>query len=224
MKTVIITAGGIGKRMGGNLPKQFLVLGNEPVLMHTLRAFHTYDPSIQLLLTLPEDWISFWESLIEEYQFPIQHRVVAGGVERYHSIQQALRFATGDLIAVHDGVRPLVSRDTIARCFDAAETYPAVVPTAPIAESIRFVAAGTSKAVPRADYVLVQTPQVFQRAILEHAYTQAFHDQITDDASLVEQSGISIHLVDGNPENIKLTRPVDLLLAEALLRNDVLKS
>jgi 2-C-methyl-D-erythritol 4-phosphate cytidylyltransferase len=218
MKTVIITAGGIGKRMGGDMPKQFLLIDEKPILMHSIQAFHAYDSSIEILVTLPEDWKPYWSELIKLHQFNIKHQVISGGVERFHSIQIALQQATGQSIAVHDGVRPLVSQDTIARCFEAVTKHKAVVPFLPIAESVRYVGKKPSKSVLRSDYVLVQTPQVFDKNTLLQAYQQEFHAGITDDASLVEESGVEIHLVDGNPENIKITRPIDLEIAQLLIQ------
>ncbi len=218
MKTVIITAGGIGKRMGGDLPKQFLLIDEKPILMHSIQAFHAYDSSIEILVTLPEDWKPFWSELIKIHQFNIKHHVISGGVERFHSIQIALQQATGQYIAVHDGVRPLVSQETIARCFEEVINHKAVVPYLPIAESVRFVGEKPSKSVLRSEYVLVQTPQVFEKTTLLQAYQQAFHAGITDDASLVEESGVEIHLVEGNPENIKITKPIDLEIAQILIQ------
>lgn len=214
-RTVIITAGGTGKRMGATLPKQFLLLGGEPVLFHTLRRFHTFDADAQIILSLPEDWIPYWKDL----GCPVAHEVVSGGKERFHSIQNALRSATGDLIAVHDGVRPFPSIQTIQACFDAAEKYGSGVPVTEVKESLREISGDTSKALIRSQYRLVQTPQIFQSEILHKAYDQEFHSGITDDASLAEALGISIKLVPGNDENIKITTASDLLYAEAMLRN-----
>lgn len=216
--TVIITAGGTGKRMGGPLPKQFLLLAGKPVLFHTLNCFHTFDPAAQLILSLPEDWISHWQALCTEHGIDIPHEVVAGGKERFHSIQNALALAQGKLIAVHDGVRPLVSAETIQRCFDTAAAEGTAVPVAEVKESLREVSGTASKALIRSHYRLVQTPQVFRSEIIRSAYTQAYHDGITDDASLVEANGTTIALVEGNEANIKITTSTDLMLAELLIQ------
>lgn len=213
-RTVIITAGGTGKRMGGTLPKQFLLLDGEPVLFHTLRRLHAFNADAQLIVSLPEDWIPYWKDL----RCPTIHEVVPGGKERFHSIQNALRSATGDLIAVHDGVRPFPSIQTIQACFDAAEKHGSGVPVIEVKESLREISGDTSKALIRSQYRLVQTPQVFRSEILHKAYAQEFHSGITDDASLVEALGIDITLVPGNDENIKITTPADLVFAEVILR------
>jgi 2-C-methyl-D-erythritol 4-phosphate cytidylyltransferase len=222
MQTVIITAGGFGKRMGSEIPKQFILLNGKAVLMHTIERFYTYNKSIEIILTLPEDWHEYWKNECKKNNFCIKHTLVNGGVERYHSIKNALKIASGNIIAVHDGVRPLICETTIERCFQAALNYGAAIPVVPAKESVRWFKDGKSKAVPRQEYMLVQTPQVFQASILNKAYLQEFHDAITDDASLVEQAGFEITLVEGNEENIKITYPSDVLLAEILLKNIVI--
>lgn len=217
--SVIITAGGIGKRMGGDLPKQFLLAAGKPVLVHTLELFHSFDPSAQLLITLPEDWKTYWQELLVEHQCTVPHQLIDGGTERYHSIKNALRFCSGDFIAVHDGVRPLVDRETLSRCFDAVQQHGQVIPVIAVKESLRQLFDDTSKAVPRSNYCLVQTPQVFRKEVLNLAYSIPYHAGITDDAGLVEEAGYLIHLVEGNEENIKITTPFDLQLADLLLKS-----
>lgn len=217
-KTVIITAGGIGKRMGSELPKQFLVLGGKPVLVHTLELFFKYDPTIEIILTLPNEWRGYWETVIDKYYCRVPHIVVNGGEERYHSIQNALKRCSGNLIAVHDGVRPFVSFETLDRCFSALNQYGAVVPVLKLKESIRQTNENTTKAVDRSNYRLVHTPQCFHAAVLRQAYQQAYHDKVTDDACLVEELGYTIHLVESNEENIKLTTPFDFLIAETIIQ------
>jgi 2-C-methyl-D-erythritol 4-phosphate cytidylyltransferase len=216
--SVIITAGGIGKRMGGPIPKQFLNIAGKPILIHTLEKFHSFDASAQLILTLPADWKSYWEELLKEHACSIPHIVVDGGSERYHSIKNALELCTGTYIAVHDGVRPLVSLETLESCFNAVQTLEAVIPVVSVKESIRRLENEGSVALDRAQYRLVQTPQCFKREILNTAYQLPYHDKITDDASLVEESGFVVHLVSGNEENIKITSAFDLLIAEMTLR------
>jgi 2-C-methyl-D-erythritol 4-phosphate cytidylyltransferase len=215
-KSIIITAGGIGKRMGGTIPKQFLVIKEKPILMHTLLRFFEYDPTAQIILTLPVDWHAYWDDLVRELNFEVPHLLIAGGEERFHSIQNALKIASGKWIAVHDGVRPLVSQQTIANTFDLAKTKGTAVPVLAIHESVRYVKEKETKALNRNDYKLVQTPQVFERSILMRAYECDFHTGITDDASLVESSGFPIFLTEGNEENIKITRPIDLKIAAVL--------
>jgi 2-C-methyl-D-erythritol 4-phosphate cytidylyltransferase len=219
-KTIIITAGGIGKRMGGTLPKQFLPIQGRPLLFYTIERFYQYDPTIEILLTLPEDWRSYWQTICEEHSFSVPHQVISGGKERYHSIQLALAHSTGKLVGVHDGVRPFVSIETIARCYEKAKTDGNAIPVMPIKESLRKLNDDTlSVSVERSAYRSVQTPQVFERSILVSAYQRPFHDAITDDASLVEENGTQIHLVEGNEENIKITTPLDLTFCELILKS-----
>lgn len=224
MNTFIITAGGIGKRMGNELPKQFLLLKGKPVLLHTLERFHDADKTAQIFITLPKDWLSHWDDLIHQYNCSIPHTIISGGKERYDSINNALKEAKGKIIAVHDGVRPLVSIETINRCIQSAEEKGSGVPCLPIKESVRKRIYGDSIAVDRKDYIIVQTPQCFSSEIIRKAYELPFHSSITDDASLVEEAGYKINLVKGNEENIKLTMPSDLLIAEFLLGDNTPKT
>lgn len=216
--SIIITAGGIGKRMGGDLPKQFLNLGGKPVLMRTLELFHAYNAKAQLILTLPNDWMEYWNDLLKEHGCSIPHQLIDGGQERYHSIKNALSYCSGDFVAVHDGVRPLVNYETLDRCFTSVEQYEQVIPVMPVKESMRQVFDDASRAVNRAEYCIVQTPQCFKKEVLLKAYEIPFHKGITDDASLVEEAGFNIHLVEGNEENIKITTPFDLRVAEFLIK------
>lgn len=216
--SIIITAGGIGKRMGSNIPKQFIEVKGKPILMHTIEQFYTYNPNCQILITLPSDWISFWEGLIEQHKFDIKHQVIDGGIERYDSIKNALSHCTESFIGVHDGVRPLVSHNTIERCLMNLSEYKAVIPVLTIKESIRELKQEVSKAVPRVNFVSVQTPQFFTKTIIKNAYDQPYHSNITDDASLVEENGHQIYLVKGNEENIKVTTPMDLKIINLLIK------
>ena len=208
--SIIITAGGIGKRMQSNIPKQFLEVKGIPILMHTIRKFYEYDNTCQIILTLPEDWLTYWKELIVKYNFTIVHQVVSGGVERYDSIKNALQFCDSDVIGVHDGVRPLVSSETIKNCLVNVKEKGAIVPVITLKESLRKIEQNGSCSLDRKDYVSVQTPQFFLKEILMKSYEKAFHDKITDDASLVEESGFNISLVEGNEENVKITTPFDL--------------
>jgi 2-C-methyl-D-erythritol 4-phosphate cytidylyltransferase len=216
--TVIITAGGIGKRMGGDLPKQFLKLNEKPILLHTLERFYHFDKKIQLILTLPNEWKTFWSELILEHECNIPHVIVDGGKERYHSIKNALAYSEGRFIAVHDGVRPLVSNETIKRCFDAVQQFGQVIPVIPLKESLRQLNNEQTKAVPRSAYVHVQTPQCFNKESITKAYNLPFHNNITDDASLLEEAGFQIHCVPGNEENIKITTQIDMQFAQVLMK------
>lgn len=219
-RSVIITAGGIGKRMGSTIPKQFLLLEDKVVLMHTMNAFYEFDSNIQIVLTLPDDWISYWNELCQKHQFRIDHQIVSGGMERFHSIQNALQHVQADFVAIHDGVRPLVSRETIERCFEAAEQNGNAIPVLAISDSLRhMVAENSSKSVPRKEYVRVQTPQVFDLKRIQHAYLQEYTSEFTDDASVLEATGEQIHLVIGNEENIKITNPLDLKIASVFMQH-----
>ncbi|MBR3726284.1 MAG: 2-C-methyl-D-erythritol 4-phosphate cytidylyltransferase [Prevotella sp.] len=217
MDYVIIVAGGKGLRMGGDVPKQFLLLGDRPVLMHTLQRFADDCKDLQIILVLPQEQIEYWSDLGEKYHFGVEHWIVAGGETRFHSVQSGLAQIPDDaegVVAVHDGVRPLVSREVIGKCFEEARRKKAVVPVVPVVESLRHVSDG---AVPRADYRLVQTPQTFDIQLLKQAYRLPFSKDFTDDASVVEAFGHPITMVEGNRENIKLTTPFDLKIAEAII-------
>ena len=216
-KHIIIVAGGKGLRMGGDIPKQFLPVCGKPVLMRTLEAFHAYDASIHLILVLPVSQQAYWKQLCEEYQFNLAHEIADGGETRFHSVKNGLALIKEDgLVGVHDGVRPFVSQEVIARCYDEALSLKAVIPVVGVVETVRHLTEGGSETVPRDQYKLVQTPQVFDVALLRRAYEQTYTDMFTDDASVVEALGEKVYLVEGNRENIKLTTPFDLKLAELL--------
>lgn len=215
----IIVAGGRGLRMGGELPKQFLPLCGKPVLMRTLELFE--GEVSQIILVLPEDHIPFWEELCERYHFTLPHTVALGGETRFHSVRSGLSHLPQEgLVAVHDGVRPLVSSALIRRSFEEAERSGAALPTCPVTDSLRLrQEEGKSEAVDRSRYVAVQTPQTFDLGRLQQAYEQAYSPLFTDDASVYEAASLgTITLVAGEETNIKLTTPRDLLLAELLLR------
>lgn len=215
-KSVIITAGGIGKRMDSDLPKQFLTLGTKPILMHTIELFYQFDETIEILLTLPADWRGYWETLVEKHYFRIPHLVISGGEERFFSIKNALRKVTGEFVAVHDGVRPFTSQEVIKSCFKAMEQHQVVVPVIPVRESMRKIIDGNNHAVMREDFKLVQTPQCFHSSVLKTLYEQNYSQSFTDDASLAELMKIPVHLISGNEENIKITTRMDMLVAETL--------
>lgn len=215
--SVIITAAGLGKRMGSQIPKQFLPIAGYPVLMHTIKRFYNFDNEIEIILTLPSDWVEYWEKLCTEYSFNIKHRVVTGGEKRFHSVKNAINHATGDLIAIHDGVRPLVTLETIKRCFESAQILKAAVPAVEPNAGLRIKTEEGSQKVNKDTFVYIQTPQVFQRGILIRAYKQDYDSNYTDDATVVENLGISIHVVEGNDENIKITTKKDISYAEEVL-------
>ena len=216
-KHIIIVAGGKGLRMGGDIPKQFLPVCGKPVLMRTLEAFHAYDASMRLILVLPVSQQAYWKQLCEEYQFDLAHEIADGGETRFHSVKNGLALVKEDgLVGVHDGVRPFVSQEVIARCYEEALSLKAVIPVIGVVETVRHLTEEGSETVPRDHYKLVQTPQVFDVALLHRAYEQPYTELFTDDASVVEALGEKVYLVDGNRENIKLTTPFDLKLAEML--------
>lgn len=215
--SIIITAGGSGKRMNASLPKQFLELLGRPVLFHTIERLYHIFPNAQLLLTLPQNQVDRWNELVKSYGFAIDHVVITGGDERYHSVKNALASCTGDVIAVHDGVRPLFSRDVALELYALAQDNASVIPVIPVKESLRRLNGESSHAIDRSEYRAVQTPQFFHAQTLKAAYNLPYSSDITDDASLVEKTGVLPVHVDGNPENIKITYPVDLRMAEFLL-------
>ena len=216
-KHIIIVAGGKGLRMGGEIPKQFLPICGKPVLMRTLEAFHAYDADIHIILVLPVSQQAYWKELCREYQFALSHDIANGGDTRFHSVMNGLALVEGNgLVGVHDGVRPFVSQEVIARCYEEAADCKAVIPVIDVVETVRHLTAEGSETVPRDQYKLVQTPQVFEVDLLRRAYQQTYIDLFTDDASVVEALGEKVYLVQGNRENIKLTTPFDLKLAEML--------
>ena len=213
MNAVIIVAGGKGLRMGADIPKQFLPIGGKPILMHTLERFHEYDENLQIVLVLPADQQDYWQQLCAEQSFTLPYTLANGGESRFHSVKNGLEKvdAAATLIGVHDGVRPFVSTEVIANCYKEAARTEAVIPVIDVFETVRHLLPdGTSETVPRSDYKLVQTPQVFNAKLLREAYRQPFSPQFTDDASVVEAYGHRITLVAGNRENIKITTPNDL--------------
>lgn len=221
MDYVIIVAGGHGQRMGSDVPKQFLRVGGEPVLMHTIRRFHEYDASLQIIVVLPGDQFETWKQLCAQYQFAVGHRLVEGGATRFESSRNGLKAIADDeegLVAFHDGVRPFVSLETIGRCFKAADEEYAAIPVVPVTSTLRYVDGhGGGKNVLRSDYREVQTPQVFDIQLTKQAFRQPYQEAFTDDASVVEALGCQVAMVEGNRENIKLTTPFDLKIAEVLL-------
>ena len=215
---VVIVAGGSGKRMGMDTPKQFLELTGRPVLMHTIERFREFSESIEIITVLPENQLRFWSELQKKYSFNIPHMLVKGGSKRFISVRHGLRFVnTPGLVAIHDGVRPLVRLETIKRCFDAAEKYGNAIPVISPADSLRLEENEGSVPVNRMNVKQVQTPQVFDAASIKKAYTQDFDPSFTDDATVLEKMGEKIHLVEGNRENIKITNPEDLFIAQTLL-------
>lgn len=221
MDYVIIVAGGKGLRMGSDIPKQFLPIGGKPVLMRTLERFREYSTELQIILVLPENQQDYWLQLCQQYHFGVKYQLANGGQTRFHSVQNGLALVPDDadgVVGVHDGVRPFPSINVIKNCYEAARTAKAVIPVIPVVETVRHLEGEGSVTVPRGDYRLVQTPQTFDIQLLKTANRQPYHDGFTDDASVVESYGHSITLVEGNRENIKITTPYDIVVAEALCR------
>lgn len=218
MEYVLIVAGGKGLRMGADIPKQFLPVGGKPVLMRTLEAFYAYNQDMRIILVLPHGQQDYWKRLCGEYRFDIPHSIADGGETRFHSVRNGLALVDEPgLVGVHDGVRPFVSQEVIARCYALAATELAVVPVVKVVETVRRLTDSGSITVNRDEYRLVQTPQVFDGEVLKQAYSQPYTSAFTDDASVVEAWGVPVTLTEGNRENIKITTPFDLKVAAALL-------
>lgn len=215
----IIVAGGKGNRMNSETPKQFLLLNNLPILMHTINAFYNWDSNINLNIVLPINQITFWQELIKEYKFKITHEVVIGGASRFESVKNGLDNIKDDegIVAIHDGARPLVTKETINSTFNTAERTGNAVATVDLKDSLRHVSKGNNKAVDREQYKIIQTPQTFTIQLIKNAFSKANGVNFTDDASVLEKYGHSICLVEGDYSNIKITTPSDLKLAESIL-------
>lgn len=218
-KFVLIVAGGSGQRMGAELPKQFLELCGKPILMHTLLRFFEFDPQAELILVLPESQQRLWQALCLKHSFTVPHQVVSGGATRFHSVKNGLQLIRPEgLVMIHDGVRPLVSEDTLNRCCQMALEKGNAIPALPVNESLRMIKGQESMAVDRSLYLSVQTPQTFISSQILKAFEQPYEPAFTDDASVAERAGYAIHIVEGNTANIKITTPTDLVIAEAFLK------
>ncbi len=217
-KYAIIVAGGVGKRFGSDTPKQFLLLNGRPILSHTIERFYQYSPLINIIVVLPKEQIYYWSELCKKYNINTPHKVVEGGRERFFSVQNGLQcIENNSLVAIHDGVRPFVSTETLRRCFDTAKAKGNAIPIIDVVESIRLTDNNTNRAINREYVKIVQTPQVFSSNTLIEAYKQPYTTLFSDDASVVEAMGVSINLVEGNKENIKITTQLDLMIGEIII-------
>ena len=222
---LIVTAGGVGARMGTAVPKQFLEIGGKPILRITLEKFVSAIPDLHIITVLPEGSISYWRQYCIRENFTCPQRLVKGGFTRFHSVKNALAYVPdGAVVAVHDAVRPLISSDAIRRMFNQASSVPALIPVMPVTDTLKVLdkdASGqlvsTGETVDRSKFYGAQTPQLFYSELLKQAYTQGYDTLFTDDASVAERYGIPISFTPGERYNIKITTPEDLALAAALL-------
>lgn len=217
-KYAIIVAGGSGTRMKSDLPKQFIELLGKPILMHTIEAFHFDD--IKIILVLPKTQIEFWKELMVKHQFKVPHQIVEGGEARFHSVKNGLETidSNSGLVAIHDGVRPLIKQHIISESFTAAERNGNAIVSIRLKDSIRSVSDSGNKQEDRSKFRLIQTPQTFQLQLIKAAFKQPYDPIFTDDASVLERAGHKINLIDGDYQNIKITTPEDLTVAQSLLK------
>jgi 2-C-methyl-D-erythritol 4-phosphate cytidylyltransferase len=205
--------------MNSNIPKQFLELGNLPVILHSINSFIKFDPSMQVVIALPENYFSYWKDVCEKYSFTCTHSLAKGGETRFRTVKNALTQIPDDrIVAIHDAVRPLVSLDTIERGYRDALTFGNAIPVIPVNESVRWSEGKKNQPVDREHLRIVQTPQVFESSLIKRAYSRITNDSFTDDASVLEAMGETIHLFEGNRENIKITHSDDLVIAQALVK------
>ena len=213
MDYVIIVAGGKGLRMGSEIPKQFLPVAGKPILMRTIERFHEYDEHLNIILVLPESQQEYWHQLCEEHHFDIKHQIANGGDTRFQSSKNGLALipdGEDGVVGIHD--------DVISECYETAREEYAAIPVYAVTETLRYIdKRGGGKNVLRDDYRIVQTPQTFDISLAKQAFNQGYKEQFTDDASVVESLGCQVAMVDGNRENIKITTPFDIKIAEALL-------
>ena len=224
-KYAIVVAGGSGTRMGGPLPKQFLCVGNRPILMRTLERLVEAEPEVQLILVLPAAQFDTWQQLCQTYGFALRYRLVSGCDTRFQSVRNGLMTIPGHtgLVAVHDGVRPFVSLKTIRQSFEVAARRGSAVAAIPSKDSLRLVDEyGHTQALRREAVRLVQTPQTFRVDLLKAAFEQEESPNFTDDASVIEAAGFAVQLIEGSYYNLKITTPEDMVIAEAFLGSTVL--
>lgn len=221
-KYALIVAGGSGLRMNSNIPKQFLKLDGLPILMHTINKFATLNLNIEIIVVLPFSNITHWKELCFEYDFTTHVTIVEGGETRFHSVKNGLNeIRQKGVIAIHDAVRPLVASDTIRNGYEVAGLKGNAVPCITIADSIRQITAEGNTGANRNNYRIIQTPQCFRSDIIQRAYLQEYDTAFTDDASVAEAAGETINLINGSSDNLKITTPQDMIIAEALLHKAI---
>lgn len=219
-KYAIIVAGGTGSRMQGEVPKQFMLLNSKPVILYSIEAFHSFDPLIQIILVVHPDYLALWEQLTKEFKISIPFQVVMGGKTRFDSVKNGMKLIKEDgFVAVHDAARPVISAEFIRNLFSAASTFGSAIPAIPLYDTIREIVGDTSHQADRTFLRAVQTPQVFKVSELQRAYTQPYQPNFTDDGSVMEAAGFSIHLTDGKQANIKITHLQDIAVADILIKN-----
>lgn len=219
-KYAIIVAGGTGTRMGSQLPKQFMLLKDKPLLYYTLDSFLKAYPDLQIILVLPVDYMNMGQEIIDAYFDKERIRITAGGDTRFQSVKNGLQLVEEEsVVFVHDGVRCLVSKELIHRCYEKALETGSAIPVIPSRDSVRIVHEEGNDAMDRNKVMLVQTPQTFHSKILLPAFEIDFKERFTDEATVVEAYGLKVSLVEGEEQNIKITRPVDLLMAEKILES-----
>lgn len=214
----IIVAGGKGLRMNNPIPKQFIELNGKPLLVHTIDRFIHFYPDIKITLVLASGTEQLWEQCVSQFPYLKAVNICEGGPQRFHSVKSALRFVANDeIVAIHDAVRPFVGSNVLKTGFRLAETFGMAIPAIELKDSVRVVEGSLSSALDRSKLKAIQTPQFFKAEVILQAYRQPYKDSFTDDASVAETAGYQIRLMDGNDENIKITSPTDLILAQALL-------
>jgi 2-C-methyl-D-erythritol 4-phosphate cytidylyltransferase len=216
----IIVAGGTGSRMKGVVPKQFMLLNGKPVILFSIEAFHSYDPSIEIILVIHPDYLSLWKQLTREFKISIPFKVVEGGRTRFDSVRNGLKLVNdAGFVAVHDAARPVINSDFLKNLFAAASAYGSAIPVVPITDTIRIIDGDTSHQQDRTFLRAIQTPQVFKVSELQRAYMQLYQPDFTDDGSVMESAGFPVHLAEGKRENIKITHLEDIAVAEVLIKN-----
>ncbi len=219
IKYAIIVAGGTGSRMQGDIPKQFLLLNGKPVIQHSLEAFYACDASIKIVLVIHPDYLGYWEQLCREFNISVPHVIGLGGETRFHSVKNGLNLIDNDgLVAVHDAARPVLSTDFINTVFSEAALYGTSIPGIALQDTIRQIEGDSSRQLDRTDLLAMQTPQVFRVSELKSAYEQPYQPGFTDDASVMQSAGFPLHLTLGRPDNIKITNPQDIAVAEVLIK------